>query len=489
MYALIDSNNFFVSCERLFRPELHSIPVVVLSSNDGCAISRSNEAKRLGVAMGEPIFKLRSRFTVIAGNDLRGFYIWAQKHPDWITRLRRASTAAADPEQPYITAVTPYGTLPPLVVFSANFELYGDISERITALLATVAPHIEVYSVDESFLDLTELAINDYTAWGITLQRSIRQTVGIPVSVGIAPTKTLCKVANHYAKTHPDCQGAFYVNPHQNTNPASFIQPLEVLRHTPVNDIWGVGWRLSPKLHAEGIHTALDMMRMRPRHAQRLMGIHGRQMVYELNGIRCLALQVDHKPRQMICRGRQFGADTNDLHVIMAAIASLGAKAAKQLRHENRLATRAAVILRTNRLKPNYQSAYIPVRLYTPTADTGILCSHLARAAAQHAPANLMYHKADVILDDLVCTDSLQTDLLGSVDVIANAKSTRRMHALDALNARYGPGTLRYAAENLSNAWCPRKTMASPPYTTAWASLPTVFVTASPPLYPKAQSR
>lgn len=443
MYALIDSNNFFVSCERLFRPDLAGVPTIVLSSNDGCAISRSDEAKALGIAMGEPVFKLRTRFEVAAGN------------------------------QPLPASIRHRHARPGVVVFSANFELYGDISERITALLTSMTPRIEVYSVDESFLDLSGLGISDYAAWGRELHARILRSVGIPVSVGVAPTKTLCKLANHWAKQHRELQGAYYLGGPASGTPA-LAPGCAVLRQTGVDHVWGVGRRLAPKLKAEGVHTALQLSRLAPRRAAQLMGIHGRHMVYELNGVRCLPLQIVRPAQQMVCRGRQFGADTSDPRVIEAAIASLGARAARQLRHEGRLATRAAVILRTNRLKPNYRQLWIPVRLYTPTADTGTLCSQLVRAMYRQFTPGLLYHKADVLLYELVSAHGLQTDLLGSVNLAAAAKSQQRMAALDAINSRYGPGTLRYAAEGLSHAWRPRKHLASPHYTTQWSDLPEV---------------
>jgi DNA polymerase V len=316
-YALIDCNNFFVSCERLFRPNLEGKPVVVLSSNDGCAVSRSQEAKDLGIPMGAPHYKFREFF---------------RQHG--------------------------------VVAFSANFELYGDISERITNLLATITPRIEVYSVDESFLDLSELDIREYQRWGHMVRSSVLRHVGVPVSIGVAGSKTLTKVANHWAKKHPETGGVVTFEGQKATptpqsrvilsdsaretwpqgqgsvSGGSFtdVQDDEllatVLAGSPVQDIWGVGWKLTPKLKAEGVHTALDLARMSPHRAQQLMGIHGRQMQAELNGTACLPFMRDPKPQQMIMRGRQFGEDTRAFHVIESAVASLAARAAASLRRE-----------------------------------------------------------------------------------------------------------------------------------------------------------
>lgn len=430
MYALIDSNNFFVSCERLFRPDLESKPVVVLSSNDGCAISRSNEAKALGIPMGAPIFKYRELF---------------RQHG--------------------------------VVAFSANFELYGDISERISSLLTSSTPRIEVYSVDEAFLDLSELSIPDYVAWGRAVRATVLQRLGIPVSVGLAPTKTLCKIAAERAKKQPDLAGVQYIDP---TNPARAAETTRALTQTPIQDVWGVGWRLTPKLHAEGVLTASDLAAMRPRRAQQLMGIHGRHMVYELNGTSCIPLQLHSKPQHMIARGRQFGADTSDFGTIEAAITTLASRATAELRRENQLTTRATVVLRTNRLKPNYRQVSENVRFYTPTADTGLLCSQLIRALSRTFDPHWLYHRAEVVLYDLVPANSLQTDLFGAVNLPQNARSHARMQALDAVTAKHGHAALRYAAETLSTDWRPRSNMLSPRYTSNWSELPeaTVYPTA-----------
>ncbi|HSX43618.1 MAG TPA: Y-family DNA polymerase [Candidatus Saccharimonadales bacterium] len=420
IYALVDCNNFFVSCERLFRPELHGRPVVVLSSNDGCAVSRSQEAKDLDIPMGAPHFKYREFFA---------------QHG--------------------------------VISFSANFELYGDISERITNLLASITPNIEVYSVDESFLDLSSLDIADYTQWGRTVRATILQNVGIPVSIGIASSKTLAKLANNAAKKQAGLGGALDL-----TQPGPATD--QHLARTPVADIWGVGWRLGPLLRSQGIHSALDLRDTRPQRAQQLMGIHGRQMQAELSGVSCSLLKRDHKPQQMIMRGRQFGEDTREFHVIESAVASLGARAAAALRRERQLARQASVMLSTNRHKPGYQRVTETVRFYTPTADTGSITSSLVRMLSLAYNPRLQYHKADVLLHDFVPESQLQTDLFGTVDVPAADRSTLRMHALDRINLRHGKGSLCYAAETLSQSWQPRKRLSSPRYTSQWNELPEV---------------
>lgn len=421
--ALIDCNNFFVSCERLFRPDLEGKPVVVLSSNDGCAVSRSNEAKALGIPMGAPAYKYRQFFK---DNGV--------------------------------------------VQFSANFELYGDISERITNLLTSITPHIEVYSVDESFLDLSELDIADYEVWGRLVRDSILKHIGMPVAIGIAPSKTLAKLAADRSKKEPGLDGVLSVA----DRPQEDIDLY--LSRVPVKDIWGVGWRLSPKLRAEGVVTALDLRHFPIKQASQLMGVHGRQLVTELNGTSSHKLERVSKPQQMIMRGRQFGQDSGEFYVIESAIASLAARAAATLRREHQLTRSASIILRTNRHKPGYRTLTKSVTFLTPTADTGTICSALIAAAEEIFNPREQYHKADVLLSDLLPRTALQTDLLGDVNVSAHDREEALMATMDRLNERFGKGHLFFAAERLSDVWRPRHFLGSPRYTSSWGELPEVKV-------------
>lgn len=416
--GLIDCNNFFASCEQLFRPDLEGKPVVVLSSNDGCVVARSNEAKALGIPMGAPAFKYRQLF-----KD-RG-----------------------------------------VIQFSANFELYSDISDRITRLLTTVTPRIEVYSVDESFMDLSQLGISDLTAWATALRQRVFTEVGVPVSIGIASSKTLAKLATGRAKQATALSGVL------NLIDVPATEREQHLQQTPIADIWGVGWRLAPKLRAEGIHTAFQLARLRPEHARQLMGIHGRQMVAELNGLNCHPLERFHKVRRSVMHGRLFGEDTADLSVIEAAIASLTARATMRLRRENLLATNATLRLATNRHKPGYQSVHYNVEMI-PTADTGLIAAGLVQGIPASFNRRIAYHRADVLLSGLTTASQLQTDLLGTVDVTAIDASLRRLAAVDAINKRFGTGRIHYAAEDLSRRWQPKRRLCSPRYTNSWDELP-----------------
>ncbi len=423
VFALIDCNNFFVSCERVFRPDLEGKPVVVLSSNDGCAVARSNEAKALGIPMGAPAFKYRSVF---------------ERHK--------------------------------VVRFSANFELYGDMSSRVTSILAEVTPRIEIYSVDESFLDISQLGISDYAAWGSMLRARILREIGIPVSVGIAPTKTLAKIATEQAKHQPEHGGAV------DTVRCTPDQLARYLKNTPISDVWGIGWRLAPKLKAQGIMTAWHLAQVRPQLAQAWMGIHGRQLVSELNSISCWPLEREGKAAKSIARTRTFGKDTGDFHVLEAAIASFTAQAAFRLRKSRQLARRAAVFITTNRHKPGYGSWSKETKLPVPTADTGTLANGLVALLREIYRPRQLYHRAGVLLYDFVPEYHLQADLFGQTDVQHHEKVHRAMRAVDTINARFGRRRIHFAAEGLGTSWEPRHHTRSPRYVSRWDELPTARI-------------
>ena len=427
VFALIDCNNFFVSSERIFRPDLEGRPVVVLSSNDGCIVARSNEAKTLGIPMGAPAFKFRRDF------EAKG-----------------------------------------IVQFSANFELYGNISRRITDILRRVTPRIEVYSVDESFLDLSALPISDYLAWGKAVRTQVLREVGVPVSIGIAGSKTLAKLGADLAKKHTEQEGVI-----------SFIglepdQKDKLLNMTPLRDIWGVGWRLEPKLRAEGLGSALALSRVRPQRAQQIMGVRGRQLVSELNGMSCFPLEHEAVIRQSLARTRMFGEDTSAFHVLEAAIATLTAQAAGRLRSEQLLAKQAAFFITTNKHKPGYRRWTREVRFTTPTNDTGLLINALLSELHEIFSPRQRYHRAGVLLSDFVALGHLQTDLLGFVQSNAHDHSLARMQAVDAINGRFGKNRVHYAAEDLSRAWEPKRKLRSPRYVSNWNELPEATFAAPP---------
>lgn len=422
IFALIDCNNFFVSCVRVFRPDLEGKPVVALSSNDGCVVARSNEAKELGIPMGAPAFKWRELF---------------ERHG--------------------------------VIKFSGNFELYADMSRRITRLLTSITPHIEIYSVDESFLDLSELQIEDYTEWATEVRRLILQWTGLPVSIGIAGSKTLSKLASERAKKEPDLNGVL------DLYSLDVAAREEYLARTPLKNIWGVGWRLAPKLKAEGIHNALDLIRMRPQFAQSLMGIHGRQLISELQGTSCLPLQKVGKPAKSIANTRTFGEDTNQFHVLQAALASFAAKTTQKLRASHQLTTRAGVFIATNKHKPGYQMQSEEIRFVVPTSDTGVVTQAVTEKLREMFSGSKFYHRAGVWLYDFIPEQAFQIDLLGNARPDVHDASTSRMEALDSLNKRYGKHTVYFAAEDLGNSWQPKRGLQMPRFTTRWDELPKIL--------------
>ncbi len=425
MFALIDCNNFFVSCERLFRPDLEGRPVVVLSSNDGCVVARSNEAKALGIPMGAPAFQWR--------------YLFNQHK---------------------------------VQTFSANFEIYGDVSRRIIALLTTVTPKIEIYSVDESFLDLSALPIKDYAAWGRAVRESVLKNIGVPVSIGIAHSKTLAKLGADLAKIDQSYGGAVdWVN-----GPAGWRE--KALASMPIKEVWGVGWRLAPKLKAEGVSTALHLAQMRPQRAQQLMGVHGRQMVAELNGVTCHELEREHKVAQSIMRGRTFGEDTGEAHVLESAIASMATRAAFALRSDGLLARKIGFMTETNRHKPGYRRWSPELKLGQPTNDTGLIITLLTEKLKGIFSSGQQYHRLCVYLYDLVPEDALQTDMLGQVSPGRHDKAQARMQALDQINTKHGRGKIYYAAEGLGKSWEPKHQIRSPRYVSSWNELPEAIIQA-----------
>jgi len=421
IFALVDCNNFFASCERLFRPELEHKPVVVLSSNDGCVVARSNEAKKLGIPMGAPVFKIRDE-------------------------LRRHN----------------------ITQFSGNFELYGDISKRITALLTTVTPRIEIYSVDESFLDVSQLNIADYIAWAKVVRTSILRNIGVPVSIGIATSKTLAKLASEIAKQHDEYGGVFsFID----LNP---VDKQALLAQTPVQEIWGIGRRLAPKVRAEGAGNAWALATASPWRMQQIMGIHGRQLVSELNGISCYPLEAEHGDIKSIMRTRTFGEDTRHAYVLEAAIATLASRAAYHLRNHHLLAKRIGLFTTTNRHKPGYRRWMREIELSTPTNDTGLIISVLTKELTTFYSNKQLYHRLGVFLYDLTDENALQLDLLDFTHTANHDRAKARMEAVDAVNAKWGKGKVYFAAEDLSKAWQPKQAIRSPQYVSDWKQLPTV---------------
>ena len=414
MYALIDCNNFFVSCERLFRPDLEGKPVIVLSNNDGCFISRSAEAKALGLPMGAPVFK-------------------------WKQELR----------------------LHDVVLLSANFELYGDISQRISEVLREVTPLVEVYSIDECFLDLSQLSIADHAQWAQHLQARVQREVGIPVSIGVAPTKTLAKVATTYAKTHGGCFAVVDEAARQ-----------AMLRELPIEDIWGLGWRSAPRLREQGISTAEQLLSASDGWLSGQFNSSGMRMIRELRGEVCLSFGDHHEKRQTIMRSRSFGQRVRAYHLLENAVSSFAAQAAQRLRRQDSLAGIVEVALSARdrgeaRARTHLHTA---VTLDEATADTARLISAALHGLGLIYDEQLLYDKAAVTLRDIHDRSTWQLSWL--------AEETRRderqqlMGMVDGLNKRFGKKLYFASERGADTTWQSKHERRSPRYTTEWSELP-----------------
>ena len=429
MYALVDGNNFYVSCERAFRPSLNGLPVVVLSNNDGCAIARSNEAKALGIAMGAPWFKIR----------------------------HLAESAG-------------------LVALSANFALYGDLSDRMMSLAAGLGPHQEIYSIDESFIDVTGVRGNLVERCH-KIRARILQWVGIPCGIGIASTKTLAKLANHVAKSAERKPGSYPADMAQVCNLAALTQPaLEaVLAATAVGEVWGVGRRISAQLNAGGITTALDLARLDPAMVRARWSVVLERTVRELQGTCCI--ELDHAPgrKKEIACTRSFGHFITELSDLTQAVTEFASRTAQKLRQQGSLASQVLVFIRTSPFRPEAQysrSTTVPLR--RPSADTAVLvAAALAGLQAIYRPG-IKYAKAGVMLLELQSEAVQQGELALQRDDELIVDRRRLMSALDGLNQRYGRGTLLMASAGLAGnrrAWSMKQERRTPGYTTCWDDL------------------
>jgi DNA polymerase V len=429
MYALVDGNNFYVSCERAFRPSLVGKPVIVLSNNDGCAIARSNEAKALGIAMGAPWFKIQH---MAESSDL--------------------------------------------VALSANFALYGDLSDRMMSLAAGLGPKQEIYSIDESFIELDGVRGN-LTERAFKIRARILQWVGIPCCVGIAPTKTLAKLANHVAKTAERKPGSYPAHLAQVCNFAAMTAPelKAVLEATSVNDIWGVGRRISAQLNAGGITTAQDLASMNIATVRGQWSVVLERTVRELQGTPCMELDIEPPAKKEIACSRSFGHPVTDLADLNEAVTHFASRAAEKLRKQGSTTAQVMCFVRTSPFRGDAQySRSVSVPLRRPTADTGaIVGAALAGLKAIYRPG-FKLAKAGVILLDLQ-SDTVQQGELNLEDN-STPDNSRLMSTLDGLNQRYGRGTVLMASAGLAGdhrIWSMKQARRTPGYTTCWNDMAT----------------
>lgn len=414
MFALVDANNFYASCERIFDTSLRGKPLVVLSINDGCAIARSAEAKALGIKMGQPAHELK---------DL------VRKHG--------------------------------LLMRSANFTLYGDISSRIVSILRDAAPRVEVYSIDEQFLDLSPVPARDRVRLAGELRERIRRWVGIPCCVGIGPTKTLAKLANKVAK-----RGAGVVDL------ADVDQRTKALAYFPAEDVWGVGRRWNVKLAAMGITTAAQLRDAPAGLVLERFGVVLTRTQRELQGHSCIGLEEIEPDRQQIMVSRSFGERVEDHDAVAQALATFAIRAAEKLRSRGLVASGVWIFANTDAFRPELRQHHPSRALTLPAAssDTRVFLDVVRHLLANMLQRGVAYKRAGIALLDLARPEDLQGDLFNAAKVGNEAL----MSALDRINSRFGRGTAGFAASGWQRmpAWGMRQRQLSPCYTTKVSDLP-----------------
>ena len=417
-FALVDCESFYASCERVFRPDLKNIPIVVLSNNDGCVIARSTEAKKMGIAMGVPWFKVRELFLKQNGQ-----------------------------------------------VFSSNFTFYGDMSARVMNILEGFVPRVEIYSIDEAFLDLDSLKENyNLYDFGCHIRSIIRQWTGIPVRIGIAPNKTLSKIAINEIKRTNQPTSVMHLSTEK--------QIEEALKHTPVHKVWGVGRRLTNHLNNAGILTALDLANMSPRNIRKRFSVVLERTVRELKGERCLDLDDDISSKKQIVVSRSFGERVSDLKTLKPIVSNFAVRAAEKLRYERRKCSQISVFVRTspfNQNKPQH-SGIKTIELFSPTNDTRDILAATKKGLLPIFKSGYDYAKAGIILNKF-SDETIRQQLLFK-DPNRPKENTKFMHYIDQMNAYE---TQIYFASQNTKKWSPMKqNMTSPKYTTNWYHLPKV---------------
>lgn len=414
MYGLADCNNFFVSCERVFAPRLEGKPVVVLSNNDGCIISRSNEAKALGIRMGQPLFQ-------------------------------------AAP------LIRQYG----VEVLSSNYALYSDMSHRVMSTLRSLVPEAEVYSIDEAFLDLRGMSLEALSDFGHRVATTVRRHTGIPVSIGISPSKTLAKIASKLCKRYPKLHNSCLMYRPQDVE--------KVLQRFPIQDVWGIGRRHGRMLQGAGIVTAGQFVRLPEGWVRSRMGVTGVRTWRELQGEACIEFEQAPPPKQQICTSRSFATELTTLEELRQAVALFASLCAEKLRRQASVCGEVQVFIATNRHRPELPQRYVN-RILAPDepTDSTLEISALAdRALCSLYSSEFGYKKAGVILSAITPRTAVQTSLFAPSD---RGRQSRLMQALDAVNERFGRHTVVTATQGFEPLKSNRNHV-SPSYTTSWDEL------------------
>jgi len=417
-YALIDCNNFYASCEQVFDPSLLNRPVVILSNNDGCIIARSKEAKRLDIPMGSPEFKIRPLI---------------KKHD--------------------------------VVIRSSNYALYGDMSRRVMETLQSCTPNLEVYSIDEAFAELSEGYMDSLEAYGQFIRKRVLKWTGIPVSVGIAPTKTLAKIANETAKKYPSLNGVLVLDRRDKAE--------KVLNRIPVGDVWGVGRKYAKTLQKNGIQTAFELTRQPDSWIRNTMKVTGLRTVWELRGKPCLSVEQTVEPRKGILSSRSFGQPVKNAEDLKEAVTLFASRAAEKLRAQESVAGTITVTLVADKYADhNGQYKFgISVNLPNSTADTTIFSAVSKMVVDQLFDFSKTYKKAWVMLTGIVPESEIQAELFNPSGY--SSRQHKLMESMDAVNARFGKQTMMIAGAGVGSnqSWRMKQEHLSPRYTTRWDEL------------------
>lgn len=416
LIALADCNSFYCSCESVFQPDLWHKPVIVASNNDGCAVARNAKAKTLGIPMGAPLFKIQD---LIEKHDVR--------------------------------------------VYSSNYVLYGDLSNRVMEVLGSMTPEQEIYSIDESFIRIPEFAHDVATDYAQKVREKVGKWTGIPVSIGIATSKTLSKIANHVAKKQKQYDGVFDLSAACNAE--------GILATFPVKDIWGIGRQYNKWLLAQGIETAKELRDANEGMIRKKMGVVGVRVLYELRGISCLPLELVAKPKKEICVSRSFGQQITKLVDLQEAIAAYATRAAEKLRGGGQVAEAMIVFARTSPFKEGYFRKSLTVQFPIATNYTPTMIEYARRAMAKIYEPGREFQKAGVLMVGLCSETTIQGHLWEKDE--GWEKRKRLMSIMDEVNERFGRGTLEIAASGLRQTWRMQSKWRSPRYTTCWAELPT----------------
>ena len=423
LFALVDVNNFYVSCERVFAPKLEGVPMVVLSNNDGCAVARSAEVKALGVKMATPWFQMK---------DL------AKQHG--------------------------------IQAYSSNYTLYGDMSSRVVEVLRRFTPNLEVYSIDESFLQI-ETVLKQYadpTSLGQIIKQDVKDTTGLPVCVGIGTSKTLAKLANHLAKKHPQFAGVCDIS----STPKEAL--YQWMAETAVGEVWGIGSKTAKKLKDLKINSVFDLVQASPQAMRQQFGVVIERICYELRGVSCLQLEEVAPAKQQIISSRSFGKPVTSMEELAESVATHAARGAEKLRSQKSVTGALTIFVQTNPHKPfepqHHQS--ITVVLSDPSDNTLTLTSAALKGLKQIYKTGFKYKKAGVILNLLADKPTMQQSLFDDIEV--KGKSAGLMKAMDSINSRFGNAAIKTAASGTKQDWQMRSGNRSPNYTTQWDELPVV---------------